>query len=561
MFTVTESGLIDSVVLMLQWPFSYALNRSNVDKFLVPHYAAHPGLKQAVGVLIELQKGLSDLPSNEAAWRKAMELRESLSHRPAVHTDWLVTEGPSTKNVAPMLDTTLCESVCVALHRKKSPAGRSCSVDTLNVLTQCVWLSEHIALCVLGVAHAVLDGERVRFEAAGPSAQAALRRTWFGVAFDQYSRLSDGARLELWGQRGEPDLMDIYLFFTKQWRLGMPEDEGEGAQGAIRNHFGRVLLPSAKLLAACLLMAKHNQVLRRRQAVDIGCGDEFDMIEAYMRSLPLAERVFDLTEKGLTLGPLQLEPGLLSIAEHIARQKLGEHWHGALGHEMARYLVTRIGDTPGVRAVEVELVKHRTTEKTPLDVDVVVVDERINRVYAVQCKHLESSFGISLLDWLERFRRPRKGGRKGLDKAVQQLSELLRLTKDDVRVRQILIDEVGLTPAQIDTIRPVVVHNIWNLDFWQTDQGICFYDLHTFSNAIKGRERTQGMIQLSGVREFGAVRDDVIVDVSDPEALLVAHLNGTDALARALAQFDAVRDVRRSVTVGDRVIVADGLGL
>lgn len=561
MFTVTDPGLIDSVVLMLQWPFSYVLNQGNVDKFLVPHYAAHPGLERVVGVLIELQKGLSDLPSNEAAWRKAMESRERSSHRSAVRTDWLVAEDPFVKKIAPMLDTPLYESVCVALHRKNSPAGRSCSVDMLNVLTQCVWLSEHIALCVLGVARAALDGESVRFEVATPAAQASLRRMWFGVAFDQYSRISDGARLELWGQRGVLDPMDIFIFFTKQWRLGIPKDESEGGQGAIRNHFDRVLLPSAKLLAACLLMAKHNQVLRRRQAVDIGCADEFDMIEAYMRSLPLSERVFDLTENGLTLGPLQLVPGLLSVAEHIARQKLGEHWHGALGHEMARYLINRIGDTPGVRAVEVELVRHRTTEKTPLDVDVVVVDERIDRVYAVQCKHLESSFGIGLLDWLERFRRPRKGDRKGLDKAVQQLDELRRLTKDDARVQEILKDEVGLTPAQIDTIRPVVVHNIWNLDFWQTDQGICFYDLHTFSNAIKGRERTPGMIQRNGVHEFGAVRDDVIVDVSDPDALLVAHLNGTDVLAKALGKFDAVRDVRRSMTVGDRVIVADGLGL
>lgn len=159
MFTVTNPGLIDSVVLMLQWPFSYALNQGNVDKFLVPHYVAHSGLEQAVEVLIELQKGLSDLPSNEVAWRKAMELRENSSHRPAVHTDWLVAEDPSIKKVAPMLDTTLHESVCVALHRKKSLAGRSCSVDTLNLLTQCVWLSEHIALCVLGIAHAALDGE------------------------------------------------------------------------------------------------------------------------------------------------------------------------------------------------------------------------------------------------------------------------------------------------------------------------------------------------------------------------------------------------------------------
>jgi hypothetical protein len=144
---------------------------------------------------------------------------------------------------------------------------------------------------------------------------------------------------------------------------------------------------------------------------------------------------------------------------------------------------------------------------------------------------------------------------------VQQLSELRRLTKDDARVRQILIDEVGLTPTQIDTIRPVVVHNIWNLDFWQTDQGICFYDLHTFSNAVRGRERIPGMIEPNGVHEFDAVRDNVTVDVSDPDALLDAHLNGTDELAKALVHFDAVRDVRRSMTVGDRVIVAEGLGL
>uniref|UniRef100_UPI002ABE89DC hypothetical protein n=1 Tax=Burkholderia sp. BCC1977 TaxID=2817440 RepID=UPI002ABE89DC len=209
--------------------------------------------------------------------------------------------------------------------------------------------------------------------------------------------------------------------------------------------------------------------------------------------------------------PLQLVPGLLSIAEHIARQKRGENWHAELGHEMARYLVTRVANTRGVRVVEVALLQHVTTENVPLDVDVFLVDERINRVYAVQCKHLENPFRIGLLDWLERFRRPRKGGRKGLDKAVQQLSELRRLSRDDTKVTRFLMESIGLTSEQIETIRPVVVHNIWNLDFWQTDQGICFYDLHTFCNAIKGRESTMGVIGPGGVTEWGSLRSDVIV--------------------------------------------------
>lgn len=561
MFTVTDPGLIDSAILMLKWPFSYVSNQSNVNKFLAPHYSAHPGLDRAVAAWAELQKRLSDLPSHEAAWRKAMELRRSSNYSAPVHTDGSGTEAHLIEQIAPLLDTTLYESVCGALHRKKSAEGKKCTADMLNVLAQCVWLSEHISLCVLGVARAALNGENVRFEIASPSAQAALRRAWFGVAFDRYARLSDGVRLELWGRNGRVPWKDIPFFFCRQWRLDVPTTEDGEFHGTIHDLLSSILEPSSKLLAACLVADERGQLLRRRDAAEMGCADEFDLAVMLMQSLPMSDRIFEPTEKGLALGSLQLEPGLLSIAEYIARQKIGETWHDEVGHEMARYLARRIEGVPGVRVVEVELRQEGTTDNTPVDVDLFVVDERIGRVYAVQCKHLESSFHIGLLDWLERFRRPRNGDRKGLDKAVQQLSELRRLTTDDLRVRQMLVDTVGLTSAQIDTIRPIVVHNIWNLDFWRTDQGICFYDLHTFSNAVKGRERTTGMITADAVHELRTVRDNVIVDVSDPDELLAAYLNGQDSLAQDLARFDAIHDVRRSITVGNRLIVAEGLGL
>jgi len=218
-------------------------------------------------------------------------------------------------------------------------------------------------------------------------------------------------------------------------------------------------------------------------------------------------------------------------------------------------------DTPGVRIIEVELLQHMTSSNTPLDVDLFIVDDRVNRVYAIQCKHFESSFRVDLLDWLVRFRRPRNDERKGLDKALQQLGDLQQLCRDDARIQRALVEEVGLTRAQIETIRPIVIHNLGNLDFWQIDQGTCIYDLHTFCNAMKGREGALMSISPSGVAYRGMLRSEAIADMSDPDSVLSAYLNDSNALSRDLAEFDAMARVRRETNVGDLTIVADGLGL
>lgn len=561
MFSITDPGLVDTAVLLLQWPFAYALNRSNVEKFLAPHFSLHSGLETAVGALTSLQSGLPELPSNESAWHAASIFSDSNDQEAPIRTVWPAADALRFNKHTLVLDAPLYESVSTALYRKSAEASRLCSQSDLKVLTQCVWLSAHIALCVLGTARAVSDGANVRFEVANHASQLALRRAWFGVAFDQYARLSDEARLKALETSDRFGLEDVFLFFTKQWRLGIPMADDGQPSGTIFSLLHTVLIPSMKLLAACAHLSRLGRPLERCQADQLNCLHEFDLIERHMRSLPMAHRVCQPGKEGLSRGPLQLVPGLLSLAERLAREKLGDNWHDALGHEMARYLADRIAKIPGVRVIEVELRQHMTTADVPLDVDLFVADERINRVYAVQCKHLENSSAIGLLDWLERFRRPRNDERKGLDKAVQQLENLRQLCIDDNKIKNFLTEEVGLTPSQIDTIRPIVVHNLWNIDFWQNNEGICFYDLHTFCNAINGREGTVGSIGRGGVTLAGQVRDDAVVDMSAPDAVLSAYINDSNPLWGPIAHFDAVGKAQRFTTVGDIVISAEGLGL
>lgn len=561
MFTVTDPGLIDTAVLLLQWPFTYALKPGNPEKFLAPHYANNPGLERAVGALVELLSSLPDLPGNESAWHEATVLSKRSSEHYPIRTKWHPSEATLFEGFTRVVDIPLYESVSTALHRKNSASKRVCDQNELCVLARSVWLSSHIALCVLGVARAELDGTGVRFKALTPASQLALRRAWFGVAFDQYSRIGDEAQLEIALTNPSLRLDSILHFFTKQWRLGLPTGVDGGPGGAIMALLDSVLIPSVKLLASCLQLSKMNRPLTLDQATQMACPQEFELIHQHMESLPVSERAMQPGQEELFMGPLQLIPALLSVAERIAREKIGDGWHAALGHEMAKYLASRTGSIPGVRVMEVELRQEMTSEGVPLDVDLFIVDERINRVYAIQCKHFESSFRIDLLDWLVRFRRPRDDKRTGLDKALQQLENLPRLCRDDERIRSALVNDVGLTEAQIDTIRPIVIHNLGNLDFWQTDQGVCIYDLHTFCSAVKGREATVISISSAGVNQRGTICSEAFVDMADPDSVLSAYINDPASTWQDLAHFDAMSRAQRVTTAGSILIVADGLGI
>jgi hypothetical protein len=148
-----------------------------------------------------------------------------------------------------------------------------------------------------------------------------------------------------------------------------------------------------------------------------------------------------------------------------------------------------------------------------------------------------------------------------LDKALQQLENLPRLCRDDERIRSALVNDVGLTEAQIDTIRPIVIHNLGNLDFWQTDQGVCIYDLHTFCSAVKGREATVISISSAGVDQRGTICSEAFVDMADPDSVLSAYIDDPASTWQDLAHFDAMSRAQRVTTAGSILIVADGLGI
>lgn len=561
MFTVKDPALVDTAVLLLQWPFSYALNHGNVDKFISPHFAGNPGLAKAVHALTSLQSQLLPrLPSNESAWHEALRISGGNTTAHPIRTESITSAAVPLRILTPQLDIPLYESVSISLHRNDATATDTCDRNILEKLTQCVWLSSHVALCVLGVARASLDGERVRFEAVNSDARLALRRTWFGVAFDEGPRKAD--ELHLWqaSTNGTLSLPDALMFFAKYWRLGLPNGANGQTAGTIIEMLDPVLIPALKLLGNCAHLSQHHSQFTRQQAQLLGCIDEYDLIDRHMQSIAAAERAFQPGPAGLTMGPLQVVHALLSVTEQIARAKRGSKWHDALGHEMASYLASRLTGTPGIRVVEAELRQHMTSANVPLDVDMFVIDERIDRIYAIQCKHFENSFKLDLLDWLERFRRSRNSNRKGLDKAIGQLENLRQLCQDDERIRQALQHEVGIAPTQFDAIRPIVVQNLWNLDFWRTDDGICIYDLHTFCNAIKGLEAIEGSLGPQGISTTRTTRGNTIVDMSDPDALVDAYLNDA-RFQQQLTHFDMVGDVRRITTIGDVTITAEGLGL
>lgn len=579
MLTTTDPENVNAAFLLMRYPFGYCLKDANVEKFVSPHYEGNPGLERAVFVLTSLQKDISRrLPSDQAAWQVAQKLSNKTSGAAALST--FCDDPDLTPQVLRLLEANLSSATSVALHNARVVAPTECRDEDLRALIQCVWLSSHIALCLLGIARVQLLGSTVRFEAANDAVRVSLRRAWFGVAFDACSRIVDDMRLDCLCRTNQHTslLFETFRYFTKAWRLGCPEASGdessaEGADprssgeekkfvGAVMRHRADVLIPSMKLLVGSAVYAGLGKEMGRREAQQNGCVEDFDLMVQKMESLPVSMRPFEVNQRGLRPGALQPSIGLLSVAEMIARHKLGDHWHAALGNEMADYLASRLEKVEGVRVIRKELLRDRATDPTaPLDVDLFVVDERIGRAYAIQCKHLEGSNGIDLLDWLERFRRTHDAKRTGLDKAIQQLERLKGLCSGDEKIRRYLAEEIRLSDPEIQSICPVVVHNVWNIDFWRNDVGVCLYDLHTFCNVMDRRAGATSLITAQAVEDTGVLRGDDPVDLADPDAVISAYLNDPSPHWKALTQFDCVAGVHRTATFGDTAIIAVGLGI
>jgi len=436
-------------------------------------------------------------------------------------------------------------------------------VEALHLAAASSWLSDHLALVVLGIAAARVDptSGSVTVGPAGESARKHLRRVWFGSAFEQQSLLAASTMLQnvvyaavnpaAYGGDRQELFYQALTVFPQHWRL--PVDSGPVAE-LLPNH----LIPLMQILinvVAAHAFSRPPILYRREQAAELGAGEVFEMVRDMQASVPLIDRLFDVVDDGLVLGPRGLAPGVITIAEHFAERVLGEGWHGKVSPHQERYILERLSRCSHLKVFDLELRQHDTTDNVALDVDFMVRDQLHEMIYAVQLKHFKASNKSGMLSWISRFRERDEE----LGKAMQQLENLRHLIASDEKIRSKLVDN-GVSPSDFDSIIPVVLHNVGPLDFWEMQSGVLLYDTGTFCNVLAGRSST--FVGGGGGKIFTGARDgfpECGPSLHDPESVIAAYLADRDYVS--LKSFDLAARVVRTLVIHDEHVIAQGLGI
>jgi len=243
------------------------------------------------------------------------------------------------------------------------------------------------------------------------------------------------------------------------------------------------------------------------------------------------------------------------VAEHIAASVLGKDWNAYVSEIQKTYVIDRLSASSNIKIIDKELRQHHSENSTPLDVDFFVKDAKHRKIYAVQLKHFEQSDKGGLLLWVARLRERENN----LGKAVKQLENFQELVMGDKKIREKL-NEFGIPEEEFSDFIPVVLHTVGTIDFWELQSGILLHDIGTFCNVLKGRSSTM----------IGAVNGEIIISQHDGGSH-EPSLHQTDSVINAYVRdprfaqdmqyFDLSEKITRTLTLGDQLIVATGLGI
>lgn len=285
----------------------------------------------------------------------------------------------------------------------------------------------------------------------------------------------------------------------------------------------------------------------------------YELIKEFQKKNKPEDRLFEIRNGGLVLGPLQLVRGLIQQMEYFALKKQGADWHSLLEEEQTRFLLDDLIKCDHIDVLEFELKpdKFDSSDFTELrlDVDFFIRDKSINTVYTVQLKHVTTDTESGLQQWFKLI------GQKDskLNKGILQLERLNEVVKNSSSAREYLIEN-GLTTEEVLNLKPIVVHNIGSLDCITLHNDICLYDLYTFKKVLSG---CWGSIELFKDGHYESSFDEQnnrsSVDLSNPYNVIEQYIK--EARFTELKHFDGARYITRSVMINGNKICAAGIGI
>lgn len=538
------------------------------------------GVMALVSALQVAQEALAPhLPLTGVA--EIWQARESYLGRIGIQTTFAQHgTGSPSQEIGHALDLQMLEAVLSEFPM--APGGPLPAPEVIHLACKCFWLSEVVALAVIGIATVQRnpDGNWV-VQPASDAQRAHLRRLWFASAFETASlAAATAAIVTLAAIAFDPSMRDLQreaemtalTIFPQHWRL--PPDSGPLPQllfGLLDSVDSPSLPDSPDVpvprgsLEALLIMMVHGVIASEVESVPAfgpqhaeanGITDVYQFVRGVQETLPVVDRLFNVVPNGLVLGTRQLAPAAIEMAEKLADRELGPNWHGDVTSDAQKaYLLGRLSKCEHVEILDFELLKHHTAHDVDLDVDFFLRDTAHNQIYGVQLKHLQRKTRAGLVAWLGLFRERNAD----LGNLVRQLENLSELGRTDDKCRAFLTSH-GLSLAECDRIIPVGLHNVGFVDFCEVQNGVLLYDMHTFVNVMKA----EGGVAV-GMANGRVVHDEVRLvagsrpSLHEPDAVIASRLR--DPSMQHLEAFDVIGQVCRKGSVGGATIATYGLGI
>lgn len=518
-----------------------------------------PGTQILVDVLRQAQEKLApNLPLTGLA--KIWENRQAFIQQAGIETMAAVGETTDVLgNIDHQLNQVLLETVLTTFPAESSIEASS--TEVIRLACQCLWLSELLALTILGVATVLVDDQRTcSVHPASDEMRQHLRRLWFGSVFEQASLVAGSAAIQFLAAVAADPAQRSQLskarasalsVFPQHWRL--PVD-----MGPVHELLFDSLEPLLMIIIHAIVASQDSRVppFDHNHAAAKNITEVYQAIREIQEQLPVVDRLFEFAGNGLVIGTREIASAAIEIAENLAERKLGSDWHGNVTSSAQKaYLLERIGRCAHIEILDFELLQHHSTENVDLDVDFFIRDAMHGQIYGVQLKHLKTRTRSGLLAWLSLFRERDDG----LGNLVRQLENLTELARTDEKCRSFLISQ-GLTDSECDRIVPVGLHNVGFVDFWSVQNGVHLYDLHTFANVLAGRVAvTVGMVNGRIIHDGVGASEGLSPSLHEPDSVIAAYL--TDPSFQHFTNFDMAAKISRKATLSPTTIVAHGLGL
>ena len=133
------------------------------------------------------------------------------------------------------------------------------------------------------------------------------------------------------------------------------------------------------------------------------------------------------------------------------------------------------------------------------------------------------------------------------------------LVAEDPKVQDRLVAN-GIERSELESIVPILLHNIGPLDFWELQNGILLYDIGTFCNVLAGR--SAGFIATRHDRISTGFSDGspgTDPGPYDPDSTIASYV--ADPQFRDLKEFDVAAKATRTLRLEGESIIANGLGI